>query len=380
MNMIITKTTRRDFIGSAGIMSVAVAASRLGTTRAVAQDDRRKRNKVVSEKVETLLEDGKVLYTPYARIDSGRDGPALLLTASLHGNEVIGAEVAMRLQDICVRELKAGSVWLVPMANLLAVRSRRHSFGLGPEQSNRMHPTKVHNMQRFPGDASGNNTQRVSFALNQAVIRHCSHLVDIHCYQRMNAAETLGVNGHERSRPMADATTTRFIRYVLPATIPEKNMLINQLMLKHGGCAVGMELSGQFEISERQVQIGLSSMVNIARTLGMLPGEPERIAGPRVTMTKERSHVAQAPDSGIFVPGVARDQSRNLAAEDYVEKGQVLGHIIREKDLERVPILAPATGYLFFFGLCHWGQCDASLPAQHPYAEAGEAVATVVTT
>jgi len=375
-----SKLSRRDFLKIASVSGTVLAGAKALPTHAAGTNQTSRPNRVFTENVTTVLEDGSVLHTPFRRIESGRDGPALLLTASLHGNEVIGAEVAMRLQDICVRELRNGSVWLVPMANLLAVRSRRHSFGLGPEQSNRMHPTKVHNMQRFPGDPTGNNTQRAAFALHQAVIRHCSHLVDIHCYQRMNAAETLGVNGHERSRPMAEVTTTRFIRFVLPAAIPEKNMLINQLMLKNGGCAVGLELSGQFEISERQVRIGLSSMVNIARQLGLLPGEPERIEGPRVTMTKERSHVAQAPDAGIFVPGVATDQNRNLAAEDYVEKGQVLGHIIREKDLERVPILAPATGYLFAFGLCHWGQCDASLPAQHPYAEAGEAVATVVTT
>ncbi|MBI4658291.1 MAG: succinylglutamate desuccinylase/aspartoacylase family protein [Verrucomicrobia bacterium] len=378
--MINSKWSRRDFLKIASVHGAGLAGANALPTYAARADRKSTSNRVVTENVKTVLEDGSELNTPFRRIESGRDGPALLLTASLHGNEVIGAEVAMRLQDVCVRELRAGSVWLVPMANLLAVRSRRHSFGLGPEQSNRMHPTKVHNMQRFPGDPNGNNTQRAAFALDQTVIRHCSHLVDIHCYQRMNAAETLGVNGHERSRPMADATTTRFIRYVLPAATPEKNMLINQIVLKHGGCAVGMELSGQFEISERQVQIGLSSMVNIAKRLGMLPGEPERIEGPRVTMTKEKSHVAQAPDSGIFVPGVAKDKIRNLAAEDYVEKGQSLGHIIREKDLERVPILAPATGYLAVFGLCHWGQCDASLPAQHPYAEAGEAVATVVTT
>lgn len=239
------------------------------------------------------------------------------------------------------QQLIKGSVWLLPMANLLAIRSRRHSFGLGPEQNNRIHPIKEHTMQRWPGSPDGNNTQRVAY---QAIVRHCGHLVDIHCYQRMNAAETLGVNGHESSRPMAEVTTTRFMRFVLPAATPEKNMLINQLMLKHGGCAVGMELSGQFEISERQMQLGLTSMVNIAKQLGMLPGEIERIEGPRATLSKDNRHLAKAPDTGLFVPALVREKNRNLAPEDYVEKGQPLGHVIREKDLERVPVLAPVTG------------------------------------
>lgn len=357
---------------------IGLASSGGKSARAAARERAGSPNKVVQDKVATVLDDGSVLHTPFRRVESGRDGPALLLVGAQHGNEVIGSEVAMRLQDICAQQLTKGSVWLLPMANLLAIRARRHSFGLGPEQNNRIHPTKEHNMQRWPGNPNGNNTQRVAFALDQAIIRHCSHLVDIHCYQRMNAAETLGVLDHAPSRPLAEVTTTRFLRYVLPATTPEKNMLINQLMLKHGGCAVGMELSGQFEISERQVQIGLSSMVNIAKQLGMLPGEIQRIAGPRATLSKDNRHVAKAPETGLFVPAAAPGENRSLAAEDPVEKGQPLGHIIREKDLERVPVLAPVKGYLFSFGLCHGELCDASLPAQHPYSEADETVATIV--
>ena len=372
------KKNRRDFLKLSSMAGIGLASTQIKSARAAAPARGSNSNKIVRDRVATVLEDGTVLHTPFRRVESGRDGPALLLVAAQHGNEVIGSEVAMRLQDICERQLTKGSVWLLPMANLLAIRVRRHSFGLGPEQNNRIHPTKEHNMQRWPGSPDGNNTQRVAFALDQAVIRHCSHLVDIHCYQRMNAAETLGVLGHEPSRPLAEVTATRFMRFVLPAATPEKNMLINQLMLKHGGCAVGMELSGQFEISERQVQLGLSSMVNIAKQLGMLPGELERIEGPRATLSKDNRHLAKAPDTGLFVPALVREKNRNLAPEDYVEKGQPLGHIIREKDLERVPVLAPVTGYLFSFGLCHGDLCDASLPAQHPYSEADETVATIV--
>jgi uncharacterized protein len=67
-------------------------------------------------------------------VESGRDGPSLLLIAAQHGNEVQGAEVARRFREICSRQLVSGSVWLIPMANLLAVHKKRHSIDLGPEQ------------------------------------------------------------------------------------------------------------------------------------------------------------------------------------------------------------------------------------------------------
>jgi len=55
-----------------------------------------------------------------------------------------------------------------------------------------------------------------------------------------------------------------------------------------------------------------------------------------------------------------------------------LGHIIREKDMVAVPIVAPVSGYLWRYGMCHWDLCDASLPAQHPYADANEILAVII--
>lgn len=338
-----------------------------------------KPNQVTVDNAVATLEDGTALAVPFWRIESGRDGPAFVLIAAQHGNEVIGTEVARRFQEVCAQQLIAGSVWLVPTANLLAVRSRRHSFDLGPEQNNRLHPTKANNMQRtWPGNPHGNNTERLSYALDQAVVRHGSHLLDMHCWQHVNAAETLAYNDHAPSTAMGQVTTTRFMS-LRPATIPKTGpIMVAELMRKRGGASLVMELSGQFSMPERQVQIGLTSMVNIAKLLGMIEGQPEPVPGPRVVRTKENSREVHAPCSGMFVPAARKDGSGNLAPEDRVEQGQSLGHIIRDKDLVAVPIVAPVSGYLWQYGLCHWSLCDASLPALHPYTEEREIIATVL--
>ena len=132
-------------------------------------------------------------------------------------------------------------------------------------------------------------------------------------------------------------------------------------------------------MQERQVQLGLGSMVNIAKQLGMIEGEPQRIEGSRAVYSPENNHEILAPCSGIFMPGLRQDDSTTLCPEDYVEQGQALGHMIRESDLATVPLVAPVSGYLWQFGMCHGGLCDASLPAQHPYAEEGNRVALIVT-
>lgn len=359
---------------------IGLAGSNITTAFIFEPDTKRKPNKVTVDYALATLEDGRVISTPFWRVESGKDGPSLALVAAQHGNEVQGAEVARRFQEICATQLVAGSVWLVPMANLLAVRSRRHSFNLGPEENNGINPDKLHNMQRhWPGDPNGNDTARLAYALDQKVLSHCSHLIDMHCWEHMIAAESLCESEHESSHAMGEVTTTRFISYrnmVIPSS---GKMMISQMMLKRGAGVHVMELSGQFQIRERQVKIGLSSMLNIARLLGMMDGEPELIKGKRAVRTPEATHEVKAPCKGIFAPAAIVNKNEFIGPDDYVEKGQQIGHIIRENDLVTIPLISPVSGYIRQLGACHWGLCDASLPAQHPYMDEGERVATIIT-
>lgn len=316
------------------------------------------------------LTDGTELANPFWRIDSGRAGPCLGMIASQHGNEVQGAEVARRFAQVCAEQLVAGSVCLVPFGNLRAVRARRHSHDLGPEQPGRF--SQGHNIQQlWPGDPQGNDTERAAYALDQATIRHWTHAMDMHCWNHFWGAATLGVSDHEPSRALAEVTTPRFAMW-RPASPPSgPKMMFGQLLRERGAATVCMELSGQFQIVERQVQIGLSSMVNIARTLGMLPGEPQVPENSLIPITEQSSHAVVAPCAGLFVAAA-------LAPDDWVEEGQPLGHLISDRDLDKVVITAPVSGWLWKFG-CHRPICDASLPDQHPYAEEGDMLALIVT-
>ena len=142
-------------------------------------------------------------------------------------------------------------------------------------ENNMMTPAKANNMQRtWPGNPKGNDTERVAYNLDQAVVRHATHLVDMHCWTHTNAAESLTLDDHEGSRALGQVTTTRFISY-RPSDVPKEGpMMIRQLVRKRQGASLVMELSGQFRMSEKQVLIGLNSMVNIAKSLGMMKGKP----------------------------------------------------------------------------------------------------------
>lgn len=336
---------------------------------------------MIVENAVATLEDGTLIPIPFWRVESGRDGPSLLLIAAQHGNEVQGTEVARRFSEICSSRLINGTVWLIPMANLLAVHKKRHSINLGPEEPIEKARDEGYNMNLiWPGRPDGNDTERIAYALDQSVLRHCTHSVDMHCWEHFYAAETLSVKGHQESFRLGEVTTTRFIRYNNePYYKDGKLVLASHLIRKRGGGAIEIELSGQYQIREQQVQIGLSSMLNIAKSLGMIKGEPGRIKGPRAVFSAETRNDIKAPCTGIFVAAQGKGKMTSLSPEDYVEAGQLIGHIIRDKDLTSVNITAPVSGYLWQLGLCHWKECDVSLPAQHPYTEEGETVAIVVT-
>lgn len=350
------------------------------TTIASVQSPAQNINKVTVDHAVATMEDGRVISTPFWRVDSGKDGPSLALVAAQHGNEVQGAEVSRRLMNLCAEKLVSGSIWLLPLGNILAIRSRRHSFDLEPEQDNAANPNKFHNMQRhWPGNPGGNDTARLAYAIDQKVLRHCSHMVDMHCWEHIVAAEALSEETHEPSRSMGDVTTTRFISYRNTVIPQSDTMMISQMMLKRKAGVHVMELSGQYQIGARQVETGLSSMINIAKLLKMIEGEPEMINGKRAVRTRENTFEVLAPCTGMFMAALTNDQTRMLEAENFVEEGQQIGHIIRESDLEIVPVTASVSGYLWQFGMCHWGLCDASLPALHPYIEEGEKIASIVT-
>ena len=369
---------RRNFLRLAGTAGIGVVGSGWGRYAARAGAASSAANTVTLDYAVAKLEDGDTLRIPFWRIESGVAGPSLLALAAQHGNEVQGVEVVRRLKEVCARQLIAGSVWLVPMANLPAIRVRRHSVDLGPEQPNKF--SKGHNMQQaWPGNPEGNDTERLAYALDRAVVRHCSHAVDIHCWNHFLAAETLVTRGHAPSELLSSATTTRFINY-LPVSPPlDKASSLYDLMHRRGGAGIVIEFSGQYQMQERQVQLGLTCMMNIAKALGLLAGEPEPLEGPRVERTPAKTHTVLAPCSGVFMTALKKGTTEQLIPADFVQQGQPLGHILRESDLETVPVVAPVSGYLWQLSACHGNVCDASLPAQHPYTERAETLALIVT-
>ena len=320
--------------------------------------------------VETTLTDGETLRTPWWEIDSGADGPVLLIIAAQHGNEVQGIEVLRRFAPICAEGLVSGTALLVPFGNLLAIRHRRNSSMLGPEEKH----TELHKQFNinglWPGDPLGNDVERLAFSLDQELVQRCTHVIDLHCWNRFWASATLGWDGADSAK-MADAAATRFTwRRATPDT-PASHTQIRNIVVGRGGSAMAIEFAGQYCVYEREVQVGVRAMCNVAKVLGMMEGEPEISPDCGLDITDENTTVIAAPCSGLFV------EQPGMALEDRVEAGQRLGHIIRDDDLSIVEINAPVGGWIWRLG-SHRPNPDVSLADMHPYSDPGDPLASIV--
>lgn len=330
-------------------------------------------NTVEVREAVAALSDGSELAVPYWRVDSGKSGQVFLVIAEQHGNEVQGCEVLRRFRTICAETLRAGVVYLVPFANPLALRQRRSHLSLGPEQA--YGDDQGHNMNRtWPGHPVGNDTQRISYALYQAVVRHCTRCLDLHSWSRFTATCALVRGDVALSRQLAAASGIHFqMRVTPPPPQATGGVPIGRLFNDHGLGSLTIELASQWVISEPEVALGLRAAVNLARLLGLLAGEPELPDTPPVCFAQDDLprllQRVTAPVSGLFI-------ENGLTTSAWVEAGQPLGHLLAD-DLQTIPLLAPASGFLWQYG-CHREHCDVGLPPQHPYAGAGDLLAAIL--
>jgi predicted deacylase len=320
--------------------------------------------------VTAALTDGSITRVPYWRVDSGQPGERFLITAAQHGIELNGCEVVRRFRDRCLTDLRRGEVCLFP--NLPAVRSRRSNLTAQPEQPHA--ETIAHNMNyHWPGDAAGNDTLRLTHALHEAVVKHCTCCLDIHSWSRFTASACLLREELPAALRLAEVVPLRFREFIAAPT--SAGGMIDSIFCVRGQGAVTVELAPQWVIREDPVRQGVQAAVNLARVLGLMDGEAELLAGPIVEFHQntwqERTHLITAPCSGLFVEA-------GLKAGDPVPAGQKLGHLIADSDLSMVEITAPVSGYLWQYG-CHREHSDVRLPAMHPYADEGDVVAAVMT-
>lgn len=131
---------------------------------------------IVENSVETwnILEN-TIYETPVYKFTSNVPGKKYAIVGGIHGDEVAGWKAALQLKE---RRDFIGEVLIIPQASILACKREERYPGLGSS----LNGIKYKDLNRnFPGNSSGNATEKISNAITQTVIDFDADIIiDLH--------------------------------------------------------------------------------------------------------------------------------------------------------------------------------------------------------
>jgi len=253
----------------------------------------------------TLLEDGSSVDLNYFVVKGRKEKPVLLLNAAIHGEELNGIEVIMRLLDEIDPAKLNGTIYAVPIVNILAYRA-----------GSRAEPRDLEDLNRvFPGKKDGTATERIAYLFFEKFVKKADFGIDLHAGMRGHL-----LMPHPRVRYTNDYTPPLEPFRALGTEIifhneGKKGMLTIEAG-KIGKPIVCFEIGEAGRLDEEYIQAGLKGVKNFMKYFGMLEGEPE-IPEKQILLKDYLEIKADCP--GLFYPFVKPGE--------VVKKKQALGYI-----------------------------------------------------
>ncbi|MWV38381.1 succinylglutamate desuccinylase/aspartoacylase family protein [Natrialba sp. INN-245] len=245
------------------------------------------------------LSSGVELTTTIHTYRGATDGPTVYVQAAQHGREVNGTETLRRFHDRLPLESLSGTVVAVPVANPLTFDRVTYTT---PEPFDSVNP----NMNRvWPGDDDGTLHERMAARLWEFAV-DADAIVDLHTGSPNMYPHVVFRQGDERSRQLAAAFGTDLLLSE-PANDDAseewyKRGFDGKLRVAaadEGIPSITPELAHNKQIVEDAVESGVEGLLNVLRSLEMLPG-----TATKRDQTIARNHLGKlsSDESGLFRP------------------------------------------------------------------------------
>ncbi|MGB5257923.1 MAG: succinylglutamate desuccinylase/aspartoacylase family protein [Woeseiaceae bacterium] len=267
----------------------------------------------------TELFEGVPVSTPVLVVNGALPGPALCLTAAVHGDELNGIEIVRRVMHQIAPNKVSGAVIGVPIVNVQGFR-----------RGSRYLPDRRDLNRYFPGNPNGSAAARIANALFNDVIAHCDALVDLHTgsFERANLPQIRA----DLRNPDVVTLTQGFGSMVVLHSSPTVGTL-RHAATQAGIPAVTVEAGGPSQLELTEVKHGVKGIETLLSTLGMVPrkrfwGDPEPVY--------YRSSWVRANNGGILLADVSLGST--------VRKGDLLGTITDPMSNQRTEVFSPYAG------------------------------------
>lgn len=220
-------------------------------------------------------------------IHGRRPGPVLLVCAAIHGDELNGVEIIRRLRSFRSLGRLHGTLVLVPVVNL---------FGF--IHQSRYTPDRRDLNRCFPGLERGSVASRVAHLFFREIVQHCTHAIDLHtaAVHRNNLPQIRAALDEPGVKEMA-------MGFSIPVII-NAGLIEHSLRYEAGRIDIPVityEAGEALRLDEQCIVTGVRGVVNVMRTLGMLPSR-------RLSFVRADPYIARssswfrAPIDGVFRP------------------------------------------------------------------------------
>lgn len=255
-----------------------------------------------------------------------KEGPTLLLSGGLHGDEINGSEIVRRMIEKGYHRPLCGTTICIPIINLY-----------GFIHFSRYVPDGKDVNRSFPGNKNGSLASRVAHYMTNSIIPKIDVGLDFHTggADRTNYPQVRCVLKNEKNEELAKAFAPPFI---LNSPFRPKSM--RQTAAKMGKHILVYEGGESSRFDELAIEQGISGALRVMKHLGMRDDAPEPT---EPTHEIYHSSWVRSKYSGVFLSKVKYGER--------VSKNQVIGHVAGPFGTFKHRVKSPATG--FVIGLNH---------------------------
>jgi len=261
------------------------------------------------------------------------NGPTLLLTGGVHGDEFEGPAALMRIaQNLSLAGLQ-GRLIILPALNAPAVLA-----------ASRVSPLDQVNMNRaFPGDPDGSPTRMLAHFVESVLLPQCDAAIDLHSGGKATRFAACAL-AQARSGRNTDAANLALAKafgapYIWLAGSQNDDRSLNAAADRQGVAMIAVELGGGGGCDRPMTALAETGAMRCLAHLGMTIDPVEAPSSEPVMLEFDSSQQNyMAPSAGLF--------DRGFDIGDEVEAGQAAGwlHFINEPERPSTRLKFPCAG------------------------------------
>ena len=252
------------------------------------------------------------------------DGPVVLFSAGIHGDEINGVEIVRQLISKKISKPKRGTIICIPIINVYGFINKSREFPDGRDL-NRV----------FPGSKAGSLASRFAFHILAQIMPLVNYAVDFHAggASRLNAPQIRIAHNNEDLKILADvfnAPFTLYSRNIIGSFRNSSERMDVKMLLFEGGKSLNINTTIADE--------GVNGAKRLLAHLDMLDPKHTVLKQPSKTIYIEKSGWLRAKCSGLV-------HDYNTFGT-FVKQGTVLAIITDPYGKFERKVKAPNDGYV----------------------------------